>query len=104
MIEGRALDVDDLVSKKVQLRIPYFILPEVNDTLPLVLSILEKGDIQILATFNGEQRIVGRISDSAYNVDKLIRTQKEVIYKTESDEYVLTNVCEYLEVLQGWIL
>lgn len=104
MIEGRTLDVNDLVSAKTSLKIPHFILSEINETLPLVVSVLEPGEVQLVATYNGQQRVVGSISKSAYNVDKILRTQQNLIYVDDNGKHDIRSVRDYLEVLQGWIL
>lgn len=104
MSEGRTLDVDDLVANKSSLRLPYFIMPEINDTLPLIVGLLEPGKVQLVATYNGQQRVVGSISKSAYNVDKILRTQNNLTYVDKKGSHILKGVRDYLEVLQGWIL
>lgn len=100
MIEGRTLDVESFSERKTQSAYPYVELLDINMTLPLVLSFLEKGEVQIIAEYKGKRRVVGVMSKSAYNMNKLIKTQGRVVYhKSESEAAEISSVVDYLEVV-----
>ena len=105
MIEEKPLNIQSFTSKQVQYKYPYIRLKELNDTTPLVVSMLEEGDIPLLAEYKGITKVISHISSSAYNIDKLIRTHSGVVYcKAASDEREIYSAREYLEVISGWIL
>lgn len=105
MIQGKTLDIQSFRSQKVQSKFPCVMLRNLNETTPLVVSMLEEGDLPLLAEYKGQKRIVKNISDSAYNIDKLIRTHGDLTYfESEDSVREIATVREYLEVIVGWIL
>lgn len=100
MIESISLDIDQFGKQRSKLDYPYLEILEVNDVLPLVVGALEKGDMQVIAKHNGVNKIIGRISLSAYNIDKLIRTKQVLrLHITEEDNAIITCIQDYLEVI-----
>lgn len=103
-IEGKYVNVEELTHNKVNLQYPYIELNSLNDTTPLILSLLEKGDLKVVGSLQGQRRVLGSISESAYNIDKLLRTHDSVNYVSETGVREITTVVEYLEALMGWTL
>ena len=100
MIQSISLDIDQFGKQKSKLGYPYLEILEFNDVLPLVVGVLEKGDMQVVAKHNEVNKIIGRISLSAYNIDKLIRTKQVLrLHKDEDNNAVITSVQDYLEVI-----
>lgn len=100
MIEGKVLDIAAFTERKCQSKYPYIELQEINNTLPLVLSILEAGDLQVIAIYKEKRRVVGNISASAYNIVKLLGTQGRVLYHKGAEQvYDIRDVIDYLEVI-----
>lgn len=104
MIEGIKIDVEGLTHDRVTLQYPYITLKNINETTPLVLSTLTKGDMKIIGEYKGQRKVLGSISGSAYNIDKLLRTHETLDYVMSSDTVCSINsVRDYLEVLSGWM-
>ena len=105
MVEGKALDIQDFRSKQIQLKYPCVLITDLNATTPLVVGQLEAGDIPLIAEYNNVKRVVCNISNSAYNIDKLLRTHEGIQYlQSESSFKDITNIRDYLEVITGWTL
>lgn len=100
MIQSKEVDVNSFRNNKVVRTYPYIEILEFNDTLPLVLQTMESGRVQIQATHKGVTKIVGSISHSAYNIDKLLRTNQKIQLWLTKDKCVqISSVQEYLEVI-----
>lgn len=100
MIQAKEVDIDDFKKNKVIRGYPYIELSAFNETLPLVLSSLESGDMQLQATHKGVTKIVGSISRSAYNIDRLLRTNQQIqIWLNEGQCVQIKSVQDYLEVV-----
>lgn len=104
MVEGKSVDVEGLTHKSVTLRYPYIEITNINDTTPLILSVLEKGDITVIGEYKGQRRVLGSISDSAYNMDKILRTHETFNYVEKDCVTEIDSIRKYLEVLSGWML
>lgn len=74
------IDVQDLVSRKTEETYPNFLILHPNDTIPVVIRSLEEGELQLIVEFKGTRKCVARISPSALNVDRLLRTVGSVEY------------------------
>lgn len=99
-MQSITLDVDAFSQRKSSMVYPNFELSEINDTLPVVVQSLEKGEVPLLAHHQGQCRIVMKISLAAANVSKLIRTQGMLIYNAdEQHSSELYSVRDYLEVV-----
>ncbi len=89
---------------KVQKEYPYFLIDNANESTPLIVSLLQEGELPLVCKYNGVAKEVGRISPSALNVDKLIRTHGSIlVYKSEFEYKALRNVEEYLEEVCEWM-
>lgn len=103
MISGKKLDVEAFASQRVSAVYPCFEIVSFNDTLPLVISSLEKGDIPLVAVHEGKKKIACRISSTAFNISKLLRTQGELIcFKSATEFRHVNRIQDYLEVIL-WI-
>jgi hypothetical protein len=103
MVEGVKIDVEGLTHSRVTLQYPYIKLNNINDTTPLVLSTLENGPMKIIGEYKGQCKVLGSMSGSAYNIDKLLRTHDSLDYVvSDGNVNCITTVREYLEVLSGW--
>lgn len=99
MVESGTLDVASFGQRKAQVT-RYLEVLELNPTYPLVVGLLEEGELQVIAEYKGQRRVIANISESAYNVDKLLRTHGELKYVTETGEsYPIKSVIDYLEVI-----
>lgn len=90
----------NLSGQRLREQFPNVFLEEVNQTTPVVVSLLEKGDIPVIGELNGERKVIAHMSSSAYNIDKLMRTHSSVRYsKSETERFSLTSIADYLEVV-----
>ena len=95
-----SLNVDEFSQRRTQIKYPNITLLDVNPTTPLVRTLVEVGDIPIHGKYNGKTVVVGRMSNSAYNIDKLLRTHGTLIYSTsEETSYEINSIKDYLEVV-----
>lgn len=100
MVQEITLDVDKFSSRESSLSYPYFELGDLNDVTPLVVGVLDNGDIPLVGQYKGVTKILRRVSSSAFNVSKLLRIQLSVTYhKSETESYPLRNILDYLEVV-----
>lgn len=82
---------------------PNILLPEVNQATPLIVKLLDPGTLPLVGELNGIKKVIARVSDSAYNIDKLLRTHSEVRFnKNKEESYDLSSITDYLEVF-NWI-
>lgn len=100
MIKVKEVDIDSFSKPRVDIKYPYIELLEFNDTLPAIVGILKQGDMQIKATYKGVTKVICSINQSAYNIDKLLRTQQKVRIWLSPDKYKdIKTVLDYLEVI-----
>ncbi len=100
MIQSVEIDIDKFKNSRVQREYPYVELTSFNETLPLVIESLEQGDMQIQATHKGVTKVVCKISKSAYNIDKLLRTgQSLILHRDDSSCTNIEKITDYLEVI-----
>lgn len=94
-----AINVEELVSRKTSRAYPNI---EVNfsQTLPLLTTDLEKGDIQVILDYNGKLKCVCSISSSARNIKLLLDCTGNIIYnKSPEESYDIQCVQEYLDLV-----
>lgn len=75
------IDVEALTERKTSEKFPCILISAPNQTVPLVVSGLEKGDMQLHCEYQGKRKVVAYISESAFNIDKLIRTLGSICYR-----------------------
>ena len=100
MIKVREIDIDSFSKPKLKRSYPYIELTEFNNMLELIVKLLEPGSMQIQATYKGVTKVIGNVSDSAYNVDKLLRSgQKVRLWTTEDSFKDISEIMDYMEVI-----
>lgn len=97
------IDVDKLRSRSTSIPYPHIRIDELSNCIPLVVSILNDGDIPLLATLKGTTKIIKRISKSALTISKLLRVSSVTVYLSVKENYRVTDIVEYMEVLARWI-
>ena len=98
---AKQLDVEAFSQRKTTLSYPNVFLGEVNVSTAIVLQALEEGVIPVIGESNGEKRIIKNISDSVFNIEKLLRIHRNIYYnKSEAENFKLKDVKDYLEVIE----
>lgn len=69
-----SINLEELTSRKTVEEYPNIVIVNPNDTVPVVIKSLEEGETQLIIEWQGKRKCVKRISKSAYNIDKLLRT------------------------------
>ena len=94
------MNIEELTKRYADGSYPNIKVLAPNDTLPVTIRSLEKGDMQVLASLGEEQKIIARITPSAFNIDKLLRTCGDLQYNvSETEFYKISKVEEYLECI-----
>ena len=92
------LDVEEFSKRYSTAMYPRFELVRLNDTTPLVVSLLEQGGVPLIGVYKGERRIIGTVSNSAYNVNKILKTHGSLwYYKTKDNFREVGYIEDYLE-------
>lgn len=90
------INPEELVERKTQETFPNIVISKPNDTIPVVVRDLEKGDIQLIIEFNGKRKVVAAIDGCSENIFMLIRTTGSLIYrKNENDFCKISNIKDY---------
>lgn len=96
---GIVTDID-FTPKTVQLTYPSLEVDNLNDLTPLVVGLLQPGSIPVVGVYQGKKKVMARVSPSAYNVDKILRTHDGVyVCESETDKHLIRSVKDWLEVL-----
>lgn len=99
MVTPDTLDVESFSQRRTHVD-KCIELGELNETTPLVVPNLEVGELPLVGTYKDQRRVLTRISESAYNIDKLLRTHGVLKYiDGNGSMHVINNVIDYLEVL-----
>ncbi len=92
-----SINVEELIARKTSESFPNVLITTPNETLPVVVQTLEKGDMQLIVELKGQRKVVSRISESALNIDKLLRTVGPIIYRKSSEEAIeIQDIPAYL--------
>lgn len=83
-----SINIQELTERKTSESFPNMLVLAPNETLPVIVRTLEKGDMQLIVEFNGKRKVVTKISPSAYNVDRLIRTLGTISYRRSIEDVV----------------
>ena len=95
-----SINIKELTERKASEVFPNILIKTPNDTLPVVVRTLEKGDMQLVVEFKGMKKVVARVSPSGYNIDRLLRTVGTITYKKSSEEVIsISTVEEYLSCI-----
>lgn len=92
-----SINIQELTERKTSESFPNMLVLTPNETLPVIVRTLEKGDMQLIVEFNGKRKVVAKISPSAYNVDRLIRTLGTIFYRRSVEDAVeISDIETYL--------
>lgn len=92
-----SINIQELTERKTSESFPNMLVLTPNETLPVIVRTLEKGDMQLIVEFNGKRKVVAKISPSAYNVDRLIRTLGTISYRRSVEDVVeISDIETYL--------
>lgn len=95
-----SINIEELTSRKTSESFPNIVITKPNENMPVVVRALEEGDMQLIIEYQGKRKVVAKISPSALNIDKLLRTTGEITYqKDENQKYDITDVSMYLSCL-----
>ena len=92
-----SINIQELTERKTSESFPNVLILTPNETLPVIVRTLEKGDMQLIVEFNGKRKVVAKISPSAHNVDRLIRTLGTISYRRSVEDVVeVSDIETYL--------
>lgn len=95
-----SIDIEKLTERTASETFPNVVITMPNDNVPVVIKSLEEGDMQLIVEFQGKRKVVARISESALNIDKLIRTVGLVNYCSSSESSVeVADITTYLNCI-----
>ena len=89
----------NLSNDRVSRVYPYVEVLDPSDALALVLPSLEKGDLPVLCTYQGDTRRLRKIAKSALTLNKLRKVTRVVYFKTAEEKYELKSAVDIMEVL-----
>lgn len=96
-----SINIEELTSRKTDETFPNILVLSPNDTLPVVVRSLEEGDVQLIVEFNGRRKCVAKMSPSALNIQKLLRTVGRVEYViSQGISTTITCMDEYLSCVR----
>jgi hypothetical protein len=93
------LNVEEFSKRYVDKKYPHIVLTSINDALPLTISDgLLPGELPLHVRMNGVQKQVREISESAFNIERLLRVVGgNILYvKSETEEHVVQRVADYI--------
>lgn len=92
------IDIEELTQRKTSESFPNIVIRNLNITLPVIIQSLEKGEMQLIIEHNGTRKVPMRISESAINIDRLLRGCGTIVYvKGPEESYEINSVLEYLQ-------
>lgn len=95
-----SINIEELTQRKTSERFPNVVITSPNDTVPVVVRTLMKGDMQLIIEFEGKRKVVASISPSAFNIDKLLRTVGKISYSIAPESQIeIDDVTTYLSCL-----
>lgn len=87
MAETLKIDAVGFSQSKTSLVYPYLEIKEINEVTPSVIDSLEKGDeVMLIGSLDGKRKVIGHITMSAYNVERLLRVHQGGLVYVESEE------------------
>ena len=88
------MNVEEMVERRTDAVYPMVEIINPNDTVPLIVTTLEKGDMQVIVTFNGKRKKMCSITPSALNISQLLRTVGSITYHKSAEESVYVKSIE----------
>lgn len=96
-----SLNMQDF-SKSVKIKFPYFRLENPDESLQLMCRNIEEGDYALCLQYGGTLYKLMTISESAINVDRLLKVGTLYIV-TAYGESEIKTIQDYLEGVSVWI-
>ena len=94
------MKLEELVERKVGINFPAIQIITPNDTVPLIVTTLEKGGMQVILEYNEKRKVICSISESALNISQLLRTVGTLKYfKSEDETIIISSIEDYLTAL-----
>jgi len=94
------INIERLTESRTSEIFPNVLITNPTDVVPTVVEALEKGDMQLIVEWQGKKKVVARISESADNIDKLLRVIRHITYSKSQDERIVINsIPEYLDCI-----
>jgi hypothetical protein len=97
------IDPDNFKSKSVSTPYPHIKIVELNIATKLVVDSLDEGDMPLLATYKGETKIIKSISNSAININRLLKVNDLDVVFSKDNIYNIQNILDYMEASKEWI-
>lgn len=95
-----SINIEQVTERRTDEQFPNVVIPTPNDTLVVVIPTLEKGDMQLITEFKGKRKVLARISQSAYNIDRLLRTVGNLQYRLSAEKEVeIKDISSYLSCI-----
>lgn len=95
-----SMNIEELTERKSQEQYPNLTILHPNDTLPVIVRDLEKGDMQLIVEFNGKRKVVATIDKNTTNIFMLIRTVGTLVYKKdEQNTYEVNTIKDYYDCI-----
>lgn len=98
-----SLDPDALRSRTTKMPYPNIHIKDLNKCVPIVVNSLEEGSLPLLGTLNGVTKIIKKISESSYNINKLLRVTSLEVNINEGYSRNIETISDYMEVAMEWI-
>ena len=94
------INIQKLTENRTIEQYPNVLITKPVEVLPMLISALEKGDMQLVVEWKGQKKVVAKISSSAYNFHKLLRILDSVEYVMAKDIKVhISSVTDYLDCI-----
>lgn len=96
-----SINIEELTSRKTEETFPNILVTHPNETLPVVIRTLSEGDMQLIVEFKGKRKCVARVSPSAINMQRLLRTVGSFEYVLgQNVSTTITCMDEYLSCVR----
>ena len=91
------LKEDDYMNQKESRRYPFIKIREAYATTPLVIPMLDAGDIQLIITDKGKDYVLSDIVPTLKNVTMLFSTGHSLEFVTEQGMKVVEDVTSFMK-------
>lgn len=88
-------------NKKVDKPYPNLEVVTIGVALPVVLPLLQQGDLPVIGTYQGVERMLGSIDPEATNIFKLLKATKLIYNKSASEHYEINEASDIFEAGVG---
>lgn len=97
------LDIEKIRSRETSMPYPHLFIEELSSCCAVVIQALDEGNVPLIATYKGTTKIVKKISNSVYNIDKLLRVTTLRCFDSKDSSIQISSVLDYMEVVNRWI-